>query len=156
MQGLPGGSDGKESSCNAGGLHSIPGLGSSPWRRAWQLSPVFWLGESPWTEKSGGLQSMGSQRAGHDWSDLAQHTHCIYDMGPMIFMEVYALYMTSHPLFVTSWAVGECESVTTQALFSLGVMMSKGQRSGKISFCHFRTRIKLEFIYSLCILQWGE
>ena len=28
----------------------------------------------PWTEKPGGLQSMGSQRVGHDWSDLA-HIH---------------------------------------------------------------------------------
>ena len=27
-----------------------------------------------WTEESGGLQSMGSQRVGHDLSDLA-HTH---------------------------------------------------------------------------------
>ena len=25
----------------------------------------------PWTEEPGGLQSMGSQRIGHDWSDLA-------------------------------------------------------------------------------------
>ena len=23
----------------------------------------------PWTEEPGGLQSMGSQRVGHDWSD---------------------------------------------------------------------------------------
>ena len=28
--GFPGGSDGKESSCNAGDLSSIPGLGRSP------------------------------------------------------------------------------------------------------------------------------
>ena len=27
----------------------------------------------PWTEEPGGLQSMGSQRVGHDWRDLAQH-----------------------------------------------------------------------------------
>ena len=26
----------------------------------------------PWTEKPGGLQSMGSQRVGHDW--VAKHT----------------------------------------------------------------------------------
>ena len=25
----------------------------------------------PWTEESGGLQSMGSQRVGHNWSKLA-------------------------------------------------------------------------------------
>ena len=28
----------------------------------------------PWTEEPGGLQSTGSQRVGHDWSDVA-HTH---------------------------------------------------------------------------------
>ena len=37
-----------------------------PWRRAWQSTPVFLPGESPWTEKPGGLQSMGPQRVGHD------------------------------------------------------------------------------------------
>ena len=30
MWGFPGGSDGKESACNAGDLGSIPGLGRSP------------------------------------------------------------------------------------------------------------------------------
>ena len=37
-----------------------------PWRRAWQPTPVFLPGESPGTEEPGGLQSMGSQRGGHD------------------------------------------------------------------------------------------
>ena len=64
--GFPGGSHGKESSCNMGDLGSIPRLGRFPWRRAWQCTPVFLPGESPWTEEPGGLQSMGSQRAGHD------------------------------------------------------------------------------------------
>ena len=35
-----------------------PWVGKIPWRRAWQLTPVFFPGESPWTEASGGLQSM--------------------------------------------------------------------------------------------------
>ena len=30
----------------------------------------------PWTEEPGGLQSMGSQRVGHDWSDNT-HTHIL-------------------------------------------------------------------------------
>ena len=30
MEGFPGGSDGKETACNAGDLGSIPGLGRSP------------------------------------------------------------------------------------------------------------------------------
>ena len=30
--------------------------------------------EIPWTEEPGGLQSLGSQRVGHDWNSLA-HMH---------------------------------------------------------------------------------
>ena len=103
---LPGGSVGKESTCNAGDPSSIPGLGSSPgegigcplqysWASlvaqtvknppAMQETCVQSLGGEdplekgmathssilawriPWTEEPGGLQSMGSQRGGHDW-----------------------------------------------------------------------------------------
>ena len=60
---FPGGSDGKESACNAGDLAwSNPWIGKIPWRKAWQSTLVFLPGESPWTKKPGGLQSMGSQR----------------------------------------------------------------------------------------------
>ena len=31
--------------------------------------------ENSWTEETGRLQSMGLQRVGHDWCDLAQHNH---------------------------------------------------------------------------------
>ena len=51
--GFPGGSDDKESVCNVGDLGLIPGLKRSP--GAWQPSPVFLPGESPWTEEPGGL-----------------------------------------------------------------------------------------------------
>ena len=43
-----------------------PWVGKIPWRRAWQPSPVFLPGESPWMEQPGGLLSVGSQRVGHD------------------------------------------------------------------------------------------
>ena len=39
------------------------------WRRKWQPTLVFLPGES-WTEEPGGLQSIGSQKVEHDWSDL--------------------------------------------------------------------------------------
>ena len=39
----------------------------NPLRRAWQPTPVFLPGESPWTEEPGGLQSMGWQRVGHEF-----------------------------------------------------------------------------------------
>ena len=46
----------------------IQSLGWEDWRRAQQPTPVFVPGESPWTEKPGGLQSMGLQRVRHDWA----------------------------------------------------------------------------------------
>ena len=54
--GFPGGSDGKESACNAGDPDLIPGLGRFPWRRERLPTPVFWPGEfhglySSWAHK---------------------------------------------------------------------------------------------------------
>jgi len=44
-QGFPGGSDSKDSTCNAGDLVRFLGQGG-PWRREWLPTPVFLLGES--------------------------------------------------------------------------------------------------------------
>ena len=66
--GFHGASDGEESTCNVGDLGSIPGLEKSPEERAIQSTWVCLPGESPWTEELRGLQSMGSQRVGHDWA----------------------------------------------------------------------------------------
>ena len=37
-----------------------------PWRRTWQPTQGFLPGESPWTEETGGLQSMELQRVRQD------------------------------------------------------------------------------------------
>ena len=37
-----------------------------PWEEGMATTPIFLPGESPWTEMHGELQSMGSQRVGHD------------------------------------------------------------------------------------------
>ena len=66
--GFPDGSEGKESVCNAGDTGdagSIPGLGDPlEEEMAPHSSILAW--RIPWTEEPGGLQSMGSQRVGHD------------------------------------------------------------------------------------------
>ena len=70
---FPGSASGKDPACQ-GRRCKRPGFdpwaGKIPWRRAWPPTPVFWPGESPWTEDLGRPQSVGSQR-----SDLAgMHT----------------------------------------------------------------------------------
>ena len=66
--GFPGGSDGKESACNAGDLGLIPGL-EDPWRREWLPTPVFLPG------KSHGQRSLaGYSPQGREESDTTKHT----------------------------------------------------------------------------------
>ena len=54
---------------------SIPGLGRSP--GGGNSNPF--QDSSPWMEEPGGLPSMGSQRVGHDWSDLARSLACQWE-----------------------------------------------------------------------------
>ena len=54
---------------------SIPGSGRSPGRGGHGSPLQSSCLKTPWTEELGGLlQSIGSQRAGHDRSDLAHST----------------------------------------------------------------------------------
>ena len=50
-----------------------PWVRKIPSRGKRQPAPVFFPGKIPWTEELGGLQSVGSQRVGHDW--VGPHTH---------------------------------------------------------------------------------
>ena len=86
-RGFPGGSDGKKSASNAGDLVSIPGSGRSPgegngsplqysclenprdggaqWASVYGVAQS-WTRLKQLTSSSSRLQSMGSQRVGHD------------------------------------------------------------------------------------------
>ena len=59
-----GGSAGKEPSCNAGDVGSIPGSGRSRCRK-WQPAPVFLPGKFHGQRSLRGLQSMRLQRFGN-------------------------------------------------------------------------------------------
>ena len=62
---FPGGSEVKASAGNVGDLGSIPGSGRSQEKEMATYSSILaW--RIPWREEPGGLQSMGSQRVGHD------------------------------------------------------------------------------------------
>ena len=67
FNGFPDGSSGKESPCNAGDTGNVglmPGSGRSPGEE--NSEPLQYACKIPWTEKPSGLQSIGSQRVGHD------------------------------------------------------------------------------------------
>ena len=73
-QGFPGAASGKEPThqCWRRNKHGFnPWVGKISWRRAWQPTPVILAWRIPWIEEPGRLQSTGSQRVRHNWSDLA-------------------------------------------------------------------------------------
>ena len=67
---FPDGSEGKESTCNAGDPGSFPGLGRFPWRRKCQLTPVFLPGEFHGQRSLAGCSSWGRKE-----SDTTEQFH---------------------------------------------------------------------------------
>ena len=67
LGGFPGGSDSKESSCNAG--DQVPALGQEdPLEKGMATHSSILAWEISWTEEPGKLQSMGFQRVRYDWA----------------------------------------------------------------------------------------
>ena len=67
--GFPGGASGKERTCQCRRHKRCrfdPWVGKISWRSAWQPTPVFLSGESPWIEEPSELQSIESERIGYD------------------------------------------------------------------------------------------
>ena len=50
-----------------------PWVGKTPLEKEMATHTSILAWRIPWTVEFGGLQSMGSQRLGHDWSNLAQN-----------------------------------------------------------------------------------
>ena len=65
---FPGGSDSKESTCNAGDQDSIPWSEKNPWRWEWLPTPTLLPGKSTGQRNLVRQQPMKSQRGRHDWA----------------------------------------------------------------------------------------
>ena len=72
---------------------SVPGSGRSL-EEGMATRPSILAWRIPWTEEPGGIQSMGSQRARHDWSDLVHTNHV-----PRFFILILTLSPTWYYCF---------------------------------------------------------
>ena len=101
---FPGGSDSKESTCNAGDLGSIPGLGRSPGEGDGNSLKYSGLENS--------MQSMGSQRVRHNFHF---HYH---------FLPQFISVAQSPRHFVTPWTAAHQASISSTSSQSLLKLMS--------------------------------
>ena len=97
--GFPCGSAGKESTCNAGDVGSIPGSGRFPWRRDRIPTPVFWPGEfheldSPWGRKESDTTEQLSVTFFHfpvqcyAPQSIVLQVFCLSDLIPWIYLSL--------------------------------------------------------------------
>ena len=94
LNGFPGGSDGKASAYNA--EDPVQSLGEEAFlekEMATHSSTLGW--KIPWTKEPGRLQSMGSQRVGHDWAiSLSLFTFTISTQNKsVVFLDFICYYI---------------------------------------------------------------
>ena len=78
-------------------LNHLKIYSSLVWRRKWQPTLVLaW--KIPWTEERGRLQSMGSQRVGHDWATSLSVMYAHTAVHPISRTFSFCKTKTSHPL----------------------------------------------------------
>ena len=97
--GFPGGSESKESSCNAGDPDLIPGSRRSPGER--NGNPLWYSClENSMDRETYWLQSKGSQRVGHNWVTNTFHVAIIKDSDTTEWLSLhFTLGDRQSPLF---------------------------------------------------------
>ena len=128
----PGGASGKESTCQCRrpkrwGLN--PWVGKVPWRRAWQLTPVFLPGESDGQRSLVGYSPLG-RRAGHDWSDLAHSLpQDSWNTPPTHQPKKWSTFIKTDTLLLS------CSSCLLRWPILCGMCFSLNKSTSYLSFC---------------------
>ena len=141
--GFPSGSDGKESACNSGDPGSISGSGRSPGEMATHSSIL--AQRIHWTEETGGLQSMGIQRVGHN---LATE-HKIYYRFLTCAVNLYVLISFLHLFGCLQMAGPQAVKFTKQ--IALKYSFSKGPLS---NFCKSALSCFPNLTYVTCMFLY--
>ena len=130
----------KNPSANAGGTRDRldPWVGKNPleWEMATCSRILAW--KMPWTEETDGLQSMGSQRVGHNW-ETEHHSDRL-------------LYKSS---LSTSRSTSKCFLICIAFVFSLGVTVNEKTffvYKALQSHVLFQKHIPSQYVYALWTL----
>ena len=83
-------------------------------------------GETPWTEKTGGLQSLGSQRVGHHWAtDYTQHTYCLAAFPVPSTPPFHVFHHVSLSILASSFSLPIFPFLISNSLFGYCIMKER-------------------------------
>ena len=135
----------QETSCNAGDPGVHPWVDKIPWRRKWQPTSIFLPGKSHGQRR---VQSMGSQRVGHDWVTK-----------PLLFirMRFYNSQSISRNMFLTGTLNQPCETIIggfITLIFQLSKWSTRAVQFFELDLVYYMMQPSFESLYiSLSILQ---
>ena len=126
--GFSGGTNGKESTCNAGDkeMHVLSLGWEDPLEKEMATCSSILAWKIPWTEEPDRLQSMGLQRVRHAW---AQHRHSI---------EILVLYLDV--IIFTFEKIDSHTQVVSDMNFSVTELSMQHHSSLKFSFTFIKSR----------------
>ena len=127
------GSDGKGSACNVGDPGLIPELGRSPGEGNGN-PPQYPCLKIPWTEEPGRLQSVRSQRVGHDWATSLSFS----------FLFTQSYLTLSEYIIQGSWVL--CMIFENEFSYPLKVTLFF-KKYNCVAICHFKSFISLISVY---------
>ena len=71
----------------------VPWVGKTPLEEGMTTYSSILAWKIPWTEEPGRLQSIGSHRVGHDWSDLAHaHILSVYNLCQLLLNKIGKIF----------------------------------------------------------------
>jgi len=112
----------------------------------------------PWTEKPGRLQSMGSHRVGHDWSDLAAAYFLILSLCSSILFpcEVSILITNSLKYGKLFWWVICLISYFCRAFFFFSCSLTWNKFLCLLNLLNFLQLCERSYLYQSCrgVLVW--
>ena len=115
-----GGSKGKESACTAGDPGLITGSKKDSLEKGMTALSSILAWRIPWTEEPGGLQSIGSQRVGHEWATFTS-LYLFLSSIKFLFISFFRVCWPLSPLRLPppNLLISGCYSFQFRAVYSL-------------------------------------
>ena len=114
------------------------------WRRASQPTPIFLPGKIPWTEGPGRLQSMESQRVGHDWACMHAFNH----------KQTFSLHPSPREFYICIPLVFQMVALLHhRKCYFLGILMSHESEQRTENDKHWSSLPAFEFVLSWSLVQ---
>ena len=95
------------------------------WRRQWQPTLVLFAWKIPWTGEPAGLQSMGLQRVGHDWTTSLHSLYWLHTLSLEKEMATHSSTLAWRTPWTEDpggpWSRGRRESDVTEHAYTMKI-----------------------------------